>query len=477
MRVADLLITGGFVVTMNPARETIEDGAVAITGNRIVAVGPGAQVAAAHPAATTVDARGKAILPGLIDGHSHAGHGLIKTMGGGDSDAWSDVCEQVYTVASTPDFWAAEARLAALERLKFGVTCGVSLLGGGDSIMRSDVPEHGLAHARAYAEVGVRDVMAIGPTRPPHPRTYAAWDGMARRDYAVGFDQQLETIATLIEACHGAHGGLSRVATLMPVFHQGEQPDSTLAETERQGRLVRELGRRHGTLFHQDGHRSGSLAFAGKLGLLGADATMSHCTELTEADIDAVRRTDTRIVHNPSAIASVRGRCPVPEMLDQGITVIIGSDATAPDRSADMFRHMFMAMRYHQRHFRNQLVMPPGKVLEMVTIDSARAMGVDSEIGSLEVGKLADVITVALDEPHLYPPNMPLYRLVCFAGGGDVRDVVCNGRLLMRDRSLLHADQRAILAEAARETALMLDRTGLRHLLATPEGFWGRARY
>jgi cytosine/adenosine deaminase-related metal-dependent hydrolase len=474
---ADLLITGGFLVTMNPARQTIEDGAVAITADRIIAVGPTAEVTARHTATQTLDATGKAILPGLIDGHSHAGHGLIKTMGGGDSDAWSKVCEQVYTVASTSEFWRAEARLAGLERLKFGVTCGVSLLGGGDSIMRTDMPDHGIAHARAYAELGLRDIMAVGPTRPPHPRTYARWNGLAKTEYAVSFEQQLETITALIEACHGTHGGLSRIATLMPVFHDGEQPDETLATTERQGHLVRELGRQYGTLFHQDGHRQGSLARAERLGLLGPDATMSHCTELTDADIDAVARTDTRIVHNPSAIASVRGRCPVPEMLDRGITVIIGSDATAPDRNSDMFRHMFMAMRYHQRHFRDQRVMPPGKVLEMVTIDSAHAMGLEGEIGSIEVGKKADIITVALDEPHLYPPNMPLYRLVCFAGGGDVRDVVCDGKLLMRDRALVLADQQAILEEAARETSLMLERTGLSHLLATPDGFWGQSRY
>ncbi|MCC7282442.1 MAG: amidohydrolase family protein [Acetobacteraceae bacterium] len=462
---------------MNPDRQVIEDGAVAVQGDRIIGVGSTAAMNQQHPSRHVIEANGKAILPGLIDGHSHAGHGLIKTMGGGDSDRWSEVCEQVYTVASTPDFWRAEAMLAALERLKFGVTCGVSLLGGGDAIMRTDDPAHGEAHASGYAQLGLRDIMAVGPTRPPHPRTYARWDGMAKTEYPVTFEQQLETIGLLLERWHGGAGGLIRVATLMPTFHDGEHPDRDLPLSERQGRLVRELGRKHGTLFHQDGHRSGSLARAEQLGLLGADATMSHCTELTEADIEAVVRTDTRIVHNPSAIASVRGRCPVPELLDRGVTVIIGSDATAPDRSADMVRHMFMAMRYHQRHFRDQHVMPPGKVLEMVTIDSARAMGLEAELGSLEAGKKADIITVALDEPHLYPPNMPLYRLACFAGGGDVRDVVCDGRLLMRDRQLIYADQKAILDEAARQTALMLERTGLSHLLATPEGFWGRSRY
>ncbi len=473
----DLLIRGGVLVTMDPGRRVIEDGAVAVLGNRIVGVGTTAAMNQQHPARHVIEARGKAIMPGLIDGHSHAGHGLIKTMGAGDSDAWSKVCEQVYTVASTPDFWRAEAMLAALERLKFGITCGVSLLGGGDAIMRTDDPAHGEAHAMGYATVGLRDIMAVGPTRPDAPRTYARWDDMAKTEYPVSFERQFETVTALLERWHGGAGGLIRVATLMPTFHPGEQAEATLAETERHGRLVRELGRKYGTIFHQDGHREGSLAFAERLGLLGPDATMSHSTDLTEADIEAVVRTDTRIVHNPSAIASVRGRCPVPELLDRGVTVILGSDATAPDRSSDMFRHMFMAMRYHQRHFRDQHVMPPGKVLEMVTIDSARAMGLADEIGSIEEGKKADIITVALDEPHLYPPNMPLYRLACFAGGGDVRDVVCDGRLLMRDRQLIYADQPAILEAAARETEAMLARTGLARLLATPEGFWGRSHY
>lgn len=474
---ADLLIRGGFLVTMDPQRRVIEDGAVAVKDNRIIGVGTTAEMNQQHPARHVIEAKGKAILPGLIDGHSHAGHALIKTMGAGAWDAWSDVCEKVYTIASTPGFWRAEAMLAALERLKFGVTCGVSLLGGGDAIMRTDEPAHGEAHAMGYATVGVRDIMAVGPTRPDAPRTYARWNGMSKTEYQVSFEQQLETTEALLERWHGGADGLIRVATLMPTFHPGETADATLAETERHGRLVRELGKKYGTIFHQDGHREGSLAFAETLGLLGPDSTMSHCTELTEADIEAVVRTDTRIVHNPSAIASVRGRCPVPELLDKGVTVIIGSDATAPDRSSDMFRHMFMAMRYHQRHFRDSRMMPPGKVLEMVTIDSARAMGLDKDIGSIEEGKKADIITVALDEPHMYPPNMPLYRLVCFAGGGDVQDVVCDGRLLMRDRQLIYADQKAILEEAARETQLMLDRTGFAHLLDTPEGFWGRSRY
>ncbi len=455
-----LLVRGGVVITMDAARRVIEDGAVAIVGERIAAVGPMGEVAAAYPDARVIDATGHAILPGLIDGHSHAGHGLIKTLGDGDSAVWGEACRIVYTTASPPSFWHAEARLAALERLMFGTTTGVSLLGGGDSVMRTDRPEHAVAHGKGVAEIGIRDVIAVGPTRPPFPRPYASWEGGARAEYDVGFDQQLETIAAIIEACHGS--GRLKVATLMPVYRQATHDPVLVDEIERQGRLVRDLGRRHGTLFHQDGHRSGSLEMADRMfGLLGPDATMSHCTDLTEADIDAVARTGTHIVHNPSAIASVRGYCPVPALQARGVNVILGSDGTAPDRSADMFRHMFVCRRIHQREHRDERLMPPGKVLEMVTIDAARALGMDDEIGSLEVGKRADVITVDLRKPHLAPRNMPVWRVVCFANGADVDTVIVDGQVLMQGRVVPHVDLAEVLAAAEAETAAMLERAGL----------------
>jgi len=472
---ADLLLAGGTIVTMDPARRVIEDGAVAIAGQRILAVGPRAEVMAAHPARAVIDTRHHAVLPGLIDGHAHAGHGLVKTLGSGDSAAWSEACRIVYTTASTPEFWRAEARLAALERLMFGVTTGVSLLGGGDSISRVDEPRPGIAHCAGVAEVGIRAIVVVGPTRPPHPRPYASWDGGVRRDYRVGFEQQLETIQALIETCHGRDN--IQIATLMPVYREATHHAANVANIERQGRLVRDLGRKHGTLFHQDGHRAGSLEMADRMfGLLGPDASMSHSTDLTEADIDAVVRTGTAIVHNPSAIASVRGYCPVPALLDRGVTVALGSDGTAPDRSTDMFRHMFQCMRLHQREHRDERMMPPGKVLEMATIDAAKAFRLDHELGSLEAGKRADVITVDLRKPHLAPRNMPIWRLVCFANGQDVDTVIVDGRVLMRGRQVDHVDIGEILDAAQAETELMLDRAGLRGMLAEPAALWGRSR-
>jgi cytosine/adenosine deaminase-related metal-dependent hydrolase len=471
----DILITGGIVITMDPARRVIENGAVAVTGNRIEAVGPAAELP--NTAARVIDARGHAVMPGLIDGHAHAGHGLIKTMGGGDSAAWGEACRVIYTTASPPSFWRAEARLAALERLMFGVTTGLSLLGGGDSVMRTDSPAYGAAHCAGVVDIGIRDIMAVGPTRPPHPRPYASWEGNTRTDYTVSFEQQRDTIEALIETCHGADDGRIAVATLMPVYREQTFDLEEIRLVQHQGRTIQDLGRKYGTLFHQDGHRNGSLDMANRyFGLLGPDTLMSHCTDLTPEDIDAVVATGTRIVHNPSAIASVRGYCPVPTLLDRGVLVIIGSDGTAPDRSTDMFRHMFQCMRLHQRHYRDERLMPPGKLLEMVTIDAANAIGMGTELGSLEPGKRADIITIDLQKPHLAPQNMPIWRLACFANGQDVDTVLVDGRVLMQGRRVPHVDVAEVLAEAQAETDQMLERTGFGGMLEEPARIWGRAR-
>jgi cytosine/adenosine deaminase-related metal-dependent hydrolase len=156
------LIEHGVVITVDEQRRVINDGAVAVLGNRIVAVGRTDELRARFTADKVIDARNKAVLPGLIDSHAHAGHAMLKTIGGGQGDAWMDACQALYTSASGVEFWEADARLSALERLKCGTTTGVSLLGGGDSIMRVDDPVYAQRHARAIAEIGTRSVVAVG---------------------------------------------------------------------------------------------------------------------------------------------------------------------------------------------------------------------------------------------------------------------------------------------------------------------------
>ena len=479
-RIVDLLIVRGTLITVDPERRVIEDGALAVDGDRIVAVGSTADLQSRYTARKTIDAYRKAVLPGLIDCHAHAGHGLLKTLGGGDSEAWMDACRVIYTTGSDEEFWYAEAKLGALERLRFGTTTGVCLFGGGDSIMRVDDPKYAARHSAAIAETGTRSFLAVGPSRPPGPRVYATWNGAQRVDREVSFEQMYETCEEIIKTQHGDADGRVNICVTLPVF-QPQHEAGHIAYSDifrQQARQYSELADRYQLRFTQDGHRAGTLKQAhDALGLLSAIAFMSHSIDLTAEDIAACLETGTKIIHNPSAIMSIRGRCPVPELIDAGVTVALGSDGTAPDRSYDMFRHMFQCMHYHRRHFRDAGVLPHGKVLEMVTIDAARALGLEHEIGSLEAGKKADIILVDLFKPHMMPLNMPVYRVTSFASGSDVVTTIVNGQVLMEDGKVSRVDEAEVMERAQAATDLMLERTGLRHLLTPPDTLWKVAHY
>lgn len=469
----DILIRGVTILTMNPTREVIENGALAVKDGHIAAIGRAEDLP--QSAARVIDAPGMVMMPGLIDAHAHAGHGLIKSMGMDLGNRWEEICGEVYTTSSPPSFWRAEAELAALERLRFGITCGVSLLGGGDTIMRTDHPEHGTAHCEGVATVGTRSVVAVGPTRAPHPRPYARADG---RPYEVSFEDQLATCRALLERHHGRDG--IEIALLYPVLrdeHARDMAPEDYREACRQAQITRALSREAGVLFTQDGHERGSVRRAHELGLLGPDALLSHALDLWPDEIALCAETGTHIAHNPSAIASIRGRCPAIELMEAGANVALGSDATAPDRSSDMFRHIQQAMHYHRRHFRDASVLPPGQALAMATIRGARALGMESRIGSLEVGKEADLILVNMNRPHLHPLNMLPTRVACFANGNDVDTVVIGGKILLEGGKAPHLDEAAILARAQAETEAMIDRIGAEADLTPAPGFWGSDAY
>jgi 5-methylthioadenosine/S-adenosylhomocysteine deaminase len=473
----DLLITGGTVVTMDSGRRVIENGAVAVRGNRIVAVGTSADVAMRYTAARTMDARRSIVMPGLIDGHGHAGHTMVKTLGM-DTGEWYGATEAIYARGSSVDFWRADARLAALEKLRFGVTTSLLLFGGGDNVHRTDDRVYGDAHFAGVRDVGVRWILAVGPRRGPFPKTFTDWRSGTPVDVPVSFEQQLSVSDQLIRTWNGAANGRLHAAVVFPTHNPATTPLDAAGRTElaRQATAFRQLSKQHGVLFVQDGHTRGTVAFADSLGLLGPDAVFSHATELTPDEIRLVAKTQTRIVHNPSANYSMRGRNPTTELIDAGAVVMLGSDGVAPDRSYDMFRHMFQAMRYHRFFFRDPDVLPAGKVLEMVTVDAAKALGMEREIGSLEPGKKADIILVDAWRPHMVPTQMPLYRLAYFANGNDVKTVIVDGKVLMRDRTVLSVKEDVVLTEAQREADLAITRMGLDSLTRLPAGFWGATR-
>jgi 5-methylthioadenosine/S-adenosylhomocysteine deaminase len=476
---ADLLIERGTVITLDPARRVLDDAAVAVRGDRIVAVGGTAELRARFDAERTIDAHRKAVLPGFIDAHAHAGHALLRTIGGGDPQAWSAACEAVYTRASDEDFWHAESALASLERLKAGVTTGVSLLGGGDSVMRVDDPRYADAHARAVEAAGTRSIVAVGPSRPGAALRYTDGHGRASGPQPLDDATQRDVCRAIVAAQHGRAQGRIQAAVVLPVFAPMHEPahEAQRLVFEQQAIDGLELARRHGLLLMQDSHHAGTLAVAHGFGLLGPRSLMSHCVDLTEADIGALEASGAAVVHNPSAIMSIRGRCPAPELMDLGIRVAIGSDGAAPDRGYDLFRHLWQAMHYHRRHFRDAGVLPHGKALEMVTIDAARALGLEHEIGSLEPGKKADLILVDLFKPHLLPMNMPVYRVTCFANAADVCTTIVDGRVLMHERRVLSVDEGEVLEQAQAASERMLATSGLHHLLQDPPNLWRATHY
>lgn len=474
----ELIISGGVVVTVDDQRRIINNGAIVINAGKIIAVAPNTETLSKFRAKTTIDATGKIAIPGLIDTHAHAGHGLIKTMA--MNDDWEKVCGDVYTVGSTPEFWYAEARLAALERLRFGITTGVSLLGGGDTILRTDDPIYTDAHCNGVTSIGTRSMVAVGPTRAPHPLTYASWINDQQKTYQVSFDTQMQTSEQIITKWHRKDNDRISIAMIYPVLrdeHEKDMASTDYQEAIRQAQLTRELSKEASLIFTQDGHTGGSVKRSYEIGLLGPDALLSHATNLSEEEINICAQTNTRIAHNPSAVAAIYGYCPVIDLIEAGVTVALGSDATAPDRSSDMFRHMQQLMHYHRTHYRDASIMPAGKALEMATIDAAKALGMDEEIGSIEIGKTADIVLVDLDAAHMHPKNMEAFRLVSFANGNDVDTVIVGGEVLLEQKKPTRVSVREILDDAQLETEKMIMRTDGSRFLELPNGFWSQTRY
>jgi cytosine/adenosine deaminase-related metal-dependent hydrolase len=476
----DLLLTHGTVVTMDGERRILEDGAIAIEGGRVAAVGPTEQLAGA-PAARTIDCRGRAIIPGLIDAHGHGGHSLIKTLGADRGSLWMRMATPTYFHFTTPEFWYADGLVSALERLRFGVTCGVSVMA---SQPRSDDPAVGIEHTRAYRQVGVREVVCVGPCHTPWPHPVSRWVDGRRERREVSLDEAFAGAEAVIEAVDHADDDLIRAFitpfTIVPSVDPSNptSPDlaTTLTEHDRlQARRVREVARKWKTRIHSD-------AFGGMVrmaiqdregALLGPDVHLQHCRGISLEEVRILAETGTHVTHAPSA-GQAMGRCPVPELMEMGVNVAVTTDGTSPKTSFDLFQAARKTQMVHQMLLRDMYLFPVGKLLEMITIDAAKALGRDDELGSLEPGKRADVAIVNLRQPHLSPNWMVVHRLIYEAVGNDVETVVVGGRVVMENRRVLTVDEEAALDAAQREGEAVVARAGLQSHMGDPG--WGKTR-
>lgn len=476
----DLLLLHGSVVTMDPQRRVIEDGAVGVENGRIAFVGPSAQ-AEGFEAREKIDCAYHAVLPGLIDSHSHGGHGLIRASLLNNTSDWMAAITHVYNHYTADDYWYYEGRLSALDKLRSGVTTAVCFIG---AQTRCDEPIFAVNHARGYAEVGVREVVCTGPCHPPYPHKFSRWRDGARTVREVSYDEMIAAMEQVIAALHHANGDRTRafvapyglLPSVSPSFPTpaDKLPDELSPADQHHLDELWRVADEYGTRIHTECY-GGSIhtMLKAKNPLLGPRVHLEHCAGCSFDEILALRDTGTNVG------VTFQSTTPVLAMLHMGIKVAIGSDGPKLLGNADLFQCMRMTQNRHKDDSgfsgNDMWNLPPHKLLEMTTIDAAQVIGWDDDIGSLEVGKKADVITVNLLNSRMTPRFNLVDSLVMLGAGGDVDNVIVDGCRLLKDGRVVSVDEKRILLEGEAEARATLERAGL--LDFTQAGpYWGQPR-
>ena len=466
----DLLLINACVITVNKAHDVFDKGYVAVKGDHIAAVGPMAELGGQLPhAKRCVDLSGHAVLPGLVDGHGHAGHCLTKTLGehlsGNETDFWTIMAEDVYYRSSDEEFWYAEGALAAADRVKFGTTTAVSMVG---STPRIDWIAPVGANLAGSSSVGIRQFSGIGTANAPWPKMarYYNKDG-SFTEREVDPNEALANTEASLKAYTGkfplatpivAPGNIGR--------RKGMDPETSIIHNRR----MYELSREYNVPLHTHAY-GGDVQFLWDHTpeVLGPWLSLTHSTGYSEEELDILAKTGTYVFHGPTTNAHWYGHCPVMKMLDKGINLAVITDGTAPDRSFDLWRDMKNVQIIQRYEYRTRNLLPCGKVLELVTIEPAKALGIDHLVGSLEVGKKADIIAVDVMQPHLAPFGvMPVQRLVYHAMGQDVDWTIVNGKVVMEDRRLMLTDEKALLRRAGEAFETMMKRLNRPELIDNP---------
>ena len=491
-RPVDSIISGGFVLTMDDNDRIFEPGAVAIDNRKIVAVGNADDVQRKYSAAERIDAERMAVLPGLVDTYGHAGHGLIRAVWHA-RHGWPP--GEIYFNHTTPDWWYAEARLAAVERLRFGTTTGASVVGATPS--RTDDPIYALRTADGYREVGVRCVLGVGPPDPffshlPEPWTGRHFQAGEWRERAFSYQNALDVSKDVLAQLSGDDTGRIRGALHPPYIMGRLTTRPTLAHeyagADAQVMLenaaeMRDLADQFGVQIHTHLFR-GSVEFGLRYfgedmvrSILGNDVVVQHGNGLLPAEVEIVGDTGSNVASVPSTAENILdGFAPVVSLLEAGANVAIATDGSAPRFSFDLWKEIPRAMWNQWVDYSRQDVLPPGKALRMVTIDAARALNWEDEIGSLEPGKRADIVLVNLDQPHLTPQTHVPNLLAFYATGSDVDTVLVDGEVKVRGGEVVGIDLDEILQVAREESERVLELVDLSTYRATDSDYWRSAR-
>lgn len=429
----DLLLVGGTVITMNQHYDLYPEGTVAIKGENIVAVGPVESIGDVYQADEEIDCTGAVIIPGLINAHTHIPMTLLRGLNDDlRLDVWLGYLMPVEREFVTPEFVKLGAEVACAEMIRSGVTAF------------ADMYYFEGAIAETVADLGMRALLGQTILTFPAPdaesfedalvlcrRFIEKWNGHPRIQPAVSPHAWYTATPELLMAC----ADLARAFDVPIHTHISE----TALEVEN----------------CRKEHNMPVVPWNAQHGILHCKLLAAHCVHLDRGEMYDLQKAGAGIAHCPTSNLKLSsGIAQVGQMLEMGLNVGVGTDGPASNNDLDMFEEMRLAALLAKTTSNDPTVLPARQALELATIGGARAIHMAEIIGSLEVGKRADVTVVDMTRIHNWPPfhnhSESVYsRLIYAAKSTDVTHVLCNGRLLMSDRQLLTVNEQEIMQQAA----------------------------
>jgi len=427
----DLIVSGGMVVTMDGSRAIYQDGSVATKGDAIVAVGPRAEVEERFKGAQVIDARGRLVLPGFINGHTHVPMTLFRGLH--DDVTLNDWLYKYIFPAEAKnvneEFVRWGTRLAAAEQIRSGVTTFADMYYFEDAV------------AEETKAAGMRAVLGETFIDFPAPDNKSEAEMLA---YTEKFLKRWQGDA-LIHAAAAPH-------SIYTCSKKTLEDVAALARKYRAPILIHVAEMKKEWDDSEKANGMSPVQYLEKIGLLGPDVVAAHCIFVDEADRKVLAERQVGCVHNPSSnMMLASGVAPVPELRAAGVAVGLGTDGPAgSNNDLDLMEEMDLAAKLAKISKMDPLALNAKAAVEMATIDGARALHMAKEIGSLEAGKKADLVLISLDEPNAVPMYDVYAQIAYSLKASDVETVVIGGRVVMRDHRLLTIDEPAVL-EKARE--------------------------
>jgi cytosine/adenosine deaminase-related metal-dependent hydrolase len=437
-----ILIKNGYVLTLNPLRQIVRDGAVYIEGTKIVDVGKTENLSH-HRADIIIDAKNKVVMPGLIDTHIHLSQALIRGCADDVSLVeWLKKYVWVLQGNFTNEDGKVSAELCMAEMIRTGTTafidCMIHTRYGFDGIARA-VEQVGMRAALSkiimdltgYADNA--DIMYPGMIEDPDAclketdKMYRKWHGKADGRVQVWYG--LRSLGGVTPGLFTDVARRTREKNTHMTMHLGEVADDV--------RYVKE------------NFNTNLTGFAKMHDLLGPEMVFAHGVHFDDSELKTLAETHTNISHCPASNTKLAsGFAKVPQMLRLGVPVSLGCDGGPSNNTYDMVGEMRLAALIHKPVASDPLVVSAEDVIQMATLGGAVAMGIEDKTGSLEVGKLADIILVDLHELGLTPTVNPVSNLVYSGSGQYVDTTIVNGKILMRDKKLLTLDVGQVTSRA-----------------------------